>query len=135
MRQYYFPVRFTVAAPSPVLCSVRLNPRRLLLHRVLLMFGTPMPPADAADFREALTALHDVNMHSGYCPDTSAEQAIRSGRTGISCEIEVEPRSITYIVERPACNPALSMIWLWRRIEERLGPPAPGSMIVVSGED
>lgn len=94
-----------------------------------------MQPSVIIEFEKILEALHRVNMWNGFSTDTTAEEAVRLGRTGISYEIEVEPKAITYLVERPACDPALSSLWLWQRIADRLGRPTASSTIFVTGED
>lgn len=104
-------------------------------YQVRLEQTAEMQSSVITEFEKMLEALHKVNMWNGFSADTTAEEAVRSGRTGISYEIEVEPKAITYLVERPACDPALSILWLWQRVEDRLGRPAASSTIFVTGED
>lgn len=104
-------------------------------YQVRLEQTADMHSSVITEFEKMLDALHKVNMWNGFSADTTAEEAVRSGRTGMSYEIDVEPQAISYLVERPACNPALSVTWLWRRTQERIGPPAPSSMVFVTAED
>lgn len=104
-------------------------------YQVRLEFDADMDPADAAEFENLLKALHQVTMWNGYSADVSAEDAVQAGRTGVSYEIEINPRSISYVVERPACNPAIAIVWFWRMAESRLGRPAQSSEIFVTAED
>jgi hypothetical protein len=104
-------------------------------YQVRLELAKPMPQSAVAEFKEMLKALHEANMWTGYSTKLNVEQIMQSGRTGLSYEIEVEPDVVSYIVERPACNPALSAVWLWQRVEEASGRPAANSMIFVTAED
>jgi hypothetical protein len=103
--------------------------------QVRLELAKPMPQSDVATIEEMLKTLHDANMWTGYSTELNVEQIMESGRTGLSYEVEVEPNVVSYIVERPACNPALSAVWLWKRVEEMFGKPTANSMIFVTGED
>jgi hypothetical protein len=94
-----------------------------------------MPAADLARYKNMLKALHEVNMWTGFSATKGVQEIIRSGRTGSSYEIHVEPGSISYIVERPACNPALLAVWLWQNVEDTVGRPTKGTMIFVTAED
>jgi hypothetical protein len=104
-------------------------------YQVRLELAKPMPQSAVAEFKEMLKALHEANMWTGYSTELNIEQIMQSGRTGLSYEIEVEHDVVSYIVERPACNPALSAVWLWQRVEEASGRPAANSMIFVTAED
>jgi hypothetical protein len=104
-------------------------------YQVRFEFSKPMQQTEMAGFEGMLKALHEENMWTGISPDRDVEEIIQSGRTGLSYEIDVDPGSMSYIVERPACNPALSAVWLWQRVEDSLGKPAEGSMIFVTAED
>jgi hypothetical protein len=95
----------------------------------------PMPAADLARYKSMLQALHEVNMWTGFSADRGVQEIIRSGRTGSSYELNVEPGSISYLVERPACNPALPAVWLWQTVEDTFGKPAKGTVIFVTAED
>jgi hypothetical protein len=104
-------------------------------YQVRIDLSAPMQASEIAAFKSMLKALHEVNMWTGFSSDRDVQEIMQSGRTGLSYEIDVEPASISYIVERPACNPALSAVWLWQRVEDSMGKPAEGSMVFVTAED
>jgi hypothetical protein len=104
-------------------------------YQVRIDLSAPMQASEIAAFKSMLKALHEVNMWTGFSSDRDVQEIMQSGRTGLSYEIDVEPGSISYIVERPACNPALSAVWLWQRVEDSMGKPAEGSMVFVTAED
>lgn len=104
-------------------------------YQVRLEFETDIASGDVVEFKDALETLYRMNMWNGYSTDTSAENAVQSGRTGLSYEIEVGARLISYLVERPACDPALSIVWLWKMAEQKIGHPAQSSEIFVTSED
>jgi hypothetical protein len=104
-------------------------------YQLRIELPVAMPAADLVRCKNTLKALHEVNMWTGFSADRGVQEIIRSGRTGSSYEIHVEPGSISYIVERPACNLALSAVWLWQNVEDTLGRPTKGTMIFVTAED
>ena len=104
-------------------------------YQIRLEFDGDINPIDTSAFNDFVEALQEVNMRNGYSVDTSAKEAVQSGRTGLSYEIEVRPRLISYLVERPACDPALSIVWLWRTAEQKFGRPTENSEIFVTAAD
>ncbi len=105
------------------------------IYQALIAAEAPIAKPDADVLKRVMHALHEVNMWNGYSTDRGSKEAMQSGRTGISYEIAVEDDTFSYLVERPSCNPALSILWFWARMEERLGPPADGTNLFVSAED
>lgn len=66
-------------------------------------------------------AGHDVNMWNGFSTDNHPAAALASGGSGISVEIGAEDGAIIYRVERPVCDPALSILMLVENIERITG--------------
>jgi hypothetical protein len=68
-----------------------------------------------------LNCLHDVNMWNGFNTLADPQKAMMAGGSGISVEIGAENGAINYLVERPVCDPALSILILVEKIERLTG--------------
>ncbi len=104
-------------------------------YQIRLAADAAIKSSDASELKSVLHALHEANMWNGYNTEQSVDEAVHSGRTGINYEIETEPQLISYLVERPSCNPALPIVWFWQRFESMLGRPAAETSIFVTAED
>lgn len=104
-------------------------------------FGIAIDYADALGEAEiawalrVIDCLHDVNMWNGFSTDNDTAAALASGGSGISVEIGAEDGAIIYRVERPVCDPALSILMLVENIERITGAkPRSWRVHVEAGE-
>lgn len=100
-----------------------------------LSYAGDLPPPDRDFAKQLMNASHDINMWDGYNPGQSAADSVASGRAGLSFEINAEGDTITYVVERTPCDPALSVKRLAEAMHERLGGWPQRWQIEVEPED
>lgn len=105
------------------------------IYQALIAAEAQIGRDDADALKKTMHALHEVNMWNGYSTERNPQEAMASGRTGISYEIFTEDSTFSYLVERPSCNPALSILWFWQFMESRLGPATDETNLFVSAED
>ncbi|MBB5864272.1 hypothetical protein [Xanthomonas sp. 3058] len=86
-----------------------------------IAYSKPLAQADLNFANHFLNAAHDLNMWGGYNPGMSAAELVASGRAGLSFEVDAQDNQITYVLERPPCDPALSVKLLVEAMHERTG--------------
>ncbi|KGJ01720.1 hypothetical protein IT41_19410 [Paracoccus halophilus] len=104
--------------------STRTWPEELIeryYFGIVLEYGDLLDNKDMSAALGILDCLHDVNMWTGFSVKANPGDTMKAGGSGISFEIEAENGAISYQVERPACDPALSILILVEKIEKLTG--------------
>lgn len=87
----------------------------------VMYYAQPFSRDERTFVHEFMNASHDINMWNGYNPGISAAQSVESGRSGTSFEIDVAESTVTYVIERTPCDPALSVKRFAEVMYERKG--------------